>query len=162
MDEQTESPWEDINPRRTALVSQPEPQSQSLDPWSNPRTALAPATSDDFRRELTSCLALCGAVGMTEESRREWLTVAWGTLQGIPADLLARGCAEARRTADHPSKIVPTIMREVEQAWRWRREYHGGSTRIEPTRRIPEPERCTPEQARAILKEFGLSSAFRA
>lgn len=124
-----------------------------LSPWADPELALKPATKDDFRRELTACLALCGGIGLTEDGRREWLRAAWGTLQDMPADLLERGCAEARKTADHPSKIVPTIIRETEEALHRRR-----AVTARPTPQIagPKPEYCSPEEARAILDEFGL------
>jgi hypothetical protein len=96
MDEPTA--WEDINPT-TALAPQAERHSPSL----------APATSEQFRNELTACLALVVPVGMTEEARREWLLVAWETLKHLPPDILHYGCEEARKTSDHPSKIVPAI-----------------------------------------------------
>lgn len=133
-----------------------------MTPWADPELALKPADKKDFLRELTACLALCGGIGMTEDNRREWIRAAWGTLDGIPADLLERGCAEARRTCDHPSKIVPTILREVETAWRWRKEgKFGGQTNTCPPPQSPKPEYCTPEQAAAIMEEFGLRSETR-
>lgn len=69
-----------------------------------------------FRRELTSCLSLVAPVGMDVATRREWLASAWGTLKDYPADLIERGCAHARRVADHPAKIVPAILAEVDDA----------------------------------------------
>lgn len=74
-----------------------------------------------FRNELTACLALVVPVGMTEEGRREWLSVAWATLGHLPPDLLAIGCKAARQSCDHPSKIVPAIIAETEQQMHWRR-----------------------------------------
>ncbi len=59
---------------------------------------------------------------MTEEARREWLAVAWQTLKHLPADLLALGCREARKSCDHPSKLVPTIIKATEQQLGWRRD----------------------------------------
>lgn len=144
MDEPTA--WEDINPP-TALVPQPERRLQSLE-------RLKPATSDVFRNELTACLALVVPVGMTEEGRREWLSVAWATLGHLPPDLLAIGCKVARETCDHPSKIVPTIIAETQEMMRWRRD----AVRDEelPPAQLSEPDYCTPEQAREILAEFGI------
>lgn len=83
---------------------------------------LQPADSETFRNELTACLALVVPVGMTEESRREWLAVAWATLSHLPADVLAYGCKKARQTCEHPSKIVPTIIAETDEMMRWRRD----------------------------------------
>lgn len=60
---------------------------------------------------------------MTEEARAEWLAVAWNTLGHLPADLLARGARKARETSDHPSKIVPAILRETQDMLDWRREH---------------------------------------
>lgn len=76
-------------------------------------SGLEPATSEQFAAELTACLALVAPVGMTEESRREWLSVAWQTLKHLPPDILASGCGAARMTCDHPSKIVPAITAET-------------------------------------------------
>lgn len=84
---------------------------------------LVPAEAKRFRNELTACLVLTAPVGMTEEARGEWLAVAWQTLKHLPADLLAIGAAKARETADHPSKIVPTIIRETEESLKFRRKY---------------------------------------
>lgn len=122
---------------------------------------MQPATRQEFGVELTACLALVVPVGMTEEARREWLSVAWQTLKHLPSDLLAAGCIEARKTADHPSKIVPAIIAyaepRLENRQRIRREYPSSSLRIAGPER-PEPNYCTPEEAARILKEFGLKS----
>lgn len=120
--------------------------------------ALAPATREEFGVELTACLALVVPVGMTEEARREWLSVAWQTLKHLPSDLLAAGCIEARKTADHPSKIVPAIIEYAEPRLQNRkrisRDYP--ETWVEPKR--IEPNYCTPEEAAQILREYGLKS----
>jgi hypothetical protein len=75
-----------------------------------------------FRNELTACLALTAPAGMTEEARRDWLTVAWQSLRDIPPHILRVGTAKARLTCDHPSKIVPTIVAETAEMIRWNRE----------------------------------------
>jgi hypothetical protein len=122
---------------------------------------LKPASVDDFRRELTSCLALCAPAGFDEAVRREWLTTAWATLQGIPADLLTRGCASARKYADHPSKIVPSIMREIESTWSARKQsasVRNNFAQPEPTEARPIGEIVTAAQIAEIKAEFGLST----
>lgn len=100
---------------------------------------LAPAADEQFRNELTACLSLVVPVGMTEESRRDWLAVAWGTLKHLPADLLAHGCAEARKTADHPSKIVPAITAYAEprlrERQRFERHYPSDVPQLPPPRK---------------------------
>lgn len=121
---------------------------------------LKPASVDDFRRELTSCLALCAPAGFDEAVRREWLTTAWATLQGIPADLLVRGCTNARKYADHPSKIVPSIMREIETTWAARKQSASARrdfTAPERAEARPIGEIVTPAQIAEIKAEFGLT-----
>lgn len=39
----------------------------------------------------------------------EWITSALDDMDEIPAEIFLDGCREARRKADHPSKIIPTI-----------------------------------------------------
>lgn len=106
--------WEETNP---AMASAP--RSAPLSTFS---ASLRPATKDEFRSELTKCLALVVPAGMDEAARRDWLSVAWETLHGLPSDLLAIGAAKARLAADHPSKIVPAIMEEVSGLLRQRQE----------------------------------------
>jgi hypothetical protein len=111
-----------------------------------------PASADNFRNELTACLTLVAPVGMTEEAKRDWLAVAWATLQHLPADVLSFGCKAAREKCDHPSKIVPTIIAETKEMLSWRHD----SCRVQDTPRLPKPDYVTPSQASEILKEFGL------
>lgn len=135
--------WQDINPPMASARQQGR-HSPSLD--------------DDrlvFRNELTACLALTAPVGMTEESRREWLAIAWDTLNDIPPDILAIGARAARKKCDHPCKIVPTIVAECAEMLSWRSMVRRP---VEEVRQIaaPEPNYCTPEEAKAILDELGI------
>jgi hypothetical protein len=114
---------------------------------------LEPASTEQFRNELTACLALVAPAGMTEEARRDWLIVAWETLKHLPADILRSGCRVARETCDHPSKIVPTIIAETREMMRWRRDGVREFERDPPA--LPRPDYCTPAEAAAILAEFG-------
>jgi hypothetical protein len=143
MDEPTA--WEEINPP-TALAQRQEQRSKSL-------ARLVPATNEQFRNELTACLALVVPVGMTEEGRSEWLSVAWATLSHLPPDVLAVGCKAARERCDHPSKIVPTIIAETKEMMGWRRD---AVRQPEAARQLPRPDCVTPAQAAEILQEFGL------
>ena len=95
-------------------------------------------------------------VGMTEEGRAEWLSVAWITLQDLPADLLALGCAEARKTCDHPSKLVPAIIAATKASLALRRQAAEPyvSHRIEGQK----PSYVTADEASSILKQYGLRS----
>lgn len=119
---------------------------------------LVPATQDDFRRELTATIALCMPTGFSEDDRAEWLRAAWGTLNGIPADLLALGCAHARRVCDHPAKVVPAIMREVDDLWAARKRglRSASERRVEGSEE--QIESATPEQIASIKAEFGIAT----
>lgn len=133
-------------------VQRPEPQSLSL-------ARLEPASTETFRNELTACLALVVPVGMTEESRREWLAVAWATLQHLPADVLSIGCKAARETCDHPSKIVPTIIATTKEMLGWRRS---AALDDRHDTQLPAPDYITPAEASSILEEFGLKRGSQA
>lgn len=159
MDEPTA--WEDINPQ-TALAR---PQGQRLPSLDR----LEPASSDVFRNELTACLALVVPVGMTEEGRREWLSVAWATLGHLPPDLLAIGCKKARESCDHPSKIVPAIIAETEQQMHWRRNSAGTAP---ASQLLPAPKSLMDRRGEAmteiecaelnsILESLGATARYR-
>lgn len=148
-----ETAWADINP---PMASAPRPA--PLSAFSTSR--LEPATRTEFRNELTACLALVAPVGMDEAARGEWLAVAWDTLKHLPSDLLSIGCRKAREVADHPSKIVPAILAETDETLRRRRELAREYGQPVPRLEAPKEDICTPEQARAILEEFGLAGKF--
>jgi hypothetical protein len=86
------------------------------------------------------------------------------TLSHLPSDLLERGCKKARETADHPAKIVPIIMKEVDDdyAWRKRMESSGPSksyfAALNAAPIEQETDYCTAEQARTILQELGIKT----
>lgn len=149
MDSNEPTAWQDINP---PMASPPQPAPVC--------GYLAPATNIEFRNELVACLTLVAPVGMTEEAQTNWLRVAWDTLKHLPADLLSAGCAEARKTADHPSKIVPAIAgyaeTRLEARRRLEREYPTGQVALPAPRE--NPNYCTPEEAAEILKQYGLKS----
>jgi hypothetical protein len=91
---------------------------------------------------------------MTEEARRDWLTVAWETLGHIPPSILEIGARKARLTCDHPSKIVPTIIAETADHMRLHRETQ---SEVRPLQIAgPKPQYCTAAEAAAILQEYGL------
>ncbi len=130
-----------------------------------------PATSDQFRNELTACLALVVPVGMTEESRREWLTVAWGTLKHLPPDALLVGCKAARETCDHPSKIVPAILKATEQMMSWKRDAPSSSAyvalpapRVRPVmdRRGEAMSDDDTAELNTLLEKLGATARYRA
>lgn len=128
-----------------------------------------PASSETFRNELTACLALVAPVGMTEEAKRDWLAVAWGTLKHLPPDLLSRGCMVARQTCDHPSKIVPTIVAETDKAMEMRRDVarYTFPMLTEPRKRDVMEHRGKPmteeetEELNRILEGLGATARYR-
>lgn len=127
-------------------------------PRREPRSACSVQTEAEartiFRNELTACLALVAPVGMTEEAKRDWLAVAWQTLSHIPPDVLVIGARQARQICDHPSKLVPAIIAATKDTMAWRRE----ANRTDDPQ-LPPPDYVTPEEAEAILAEFGLKRA---
>lgn len=128
---------------------------------SAPRRELPCKSSDDdprtvFRNELTACLTLTAPVGMNEEARRDWFAVAWDTLKDIPPNDLARAARKARETCDHPAKIVPAIVKAVEELRPWEKITRSRSIYDHPQLEGPDTIRCTPEEARAILDEVGI------
>lgn len=132
---------------------------------------LTPATRGDARRTLMPTLSLVAPVGMTEDDQTAWIGAALGTLSGIPADLLERGCLAARKVADHPSKIVAAIFKEIGAAWDTRKrdlskvsriaDIAGGVDDTKPweKRETFDPaDAPTPEDIAAIKAEFGLTT----
>jgi hypothetical protein len=154
MDEPT--PWEEINPR-TALAPRREPPLPSLD-------RLKPASTEQFRNELTACLALTAPAGMTEEGRREWLAVAWETLKHLPPDILSIGCRKARESCDHPSKIVPTIMAETAEAMSARRSggYYAPSLPSPPVKKHVMDRRGEPMSEEETAELNGILEKLKA
>ena len=57
---------------------------------------------------------------MTADERKGWLHAAYAVLRDYPADLIERGAKQAALVADHPAKIVPAIIRAIEDDLRWR------------------------------------------
>lgn len=74
---------------------------------------------------------------MTQEERRGWLHAAYKALGDIPADKLGDAVAEAMRTVDHPSKIVPAIRKALEGPGR----YQSNVTIVAPSHEELEAER---------------------
>ncbi len=116
---------------------------------------LLPATPTRAVAELGACLSLVAPTGMNGDDRTEWLKVAQMTLSDLPADLLARGCEKARRTCDHPSKVVPCILEEVEFAMRRRQEMrtamYGARRDPIPHPRLPDPQYVDPAELTKLL-----------
>lgn len=72
---------------------------------------LAPRSLEEIMAALSRCLTLTAPTGMSQEDRLEWLTIAAPELADLPSMLFDDALAHARRTADHPAKIIPTILK---------------------------------------------------
>ena len=117
---------------------------------------LKPANADEIIATVAPCLALVAGVGMHDDARDEWLIAAAEALRGIPTDLLIRGCDAAKLRADHPSKILTTIMDEVGGTWSWRRARK--SERLDNRHVEKETATCTAEEAREIARRYKVGS----
>ncbi|EQA96834.1 hypothetical protein [Sphingobium baderi] len=72
---------------------------------------LAPRSMDEIMAALSRCLTLTAPTGMSQEDRLEWLTIAAPELADLPSMLFDDACAHARKTCDHPAKIIPAILK---------------------------------------------------
>ena len=120
------------------------------------RASLRPASTEMIAAELSRCLSLCAASAMTMEDRAEWIAVASLEFTDMPEDIFLAACASARRTCDHPSKLVPAIMRFEPETSAETRRYILRQTlmQIENAGRLvlptePEPEEEMTEAERA-------------
>jgi hypothetical protein len=124
----------------------------------------APARDEDLATELTPCLTLVAPAGMTKGERTLWLHAAARALDGIPLDLLRKGCDAALKLADHPSKIVATIYRTIEPDLERRRREAGIAPRPLPLPRPDETEEERQErlEVRDLMAGLGKRLAARA
>lgn len=119
-----------------------------------------PASLPEFITALTPCLQLCAPVGMTVEDRDTWFDAAYMAVGHLPADVLRKAAIRAMQTADHPSKIVPAIIRETEQAERGpiagftSAPNFGVAETIAPDRRPPEERAAVAQSMGALLKKL--------
>lgn len=72
---------------------------------------LAPRSLNEIMAALARCLTLTAPTGMSQEDRLEWLKVAAPELADLPSMIFDDACAHARRTCDHPAKIIPAILK---------------------------------------------------
>lgn len=163
MDDQT--PWEEIGGKLPAKRESSLPAERSsaaaLEARRRDVHDLVPVSRDEFFSAVGPCLTLAAGVGMSQSDQDAWLEAAYQALDGIPISLLARGAQAAMQKADHPSKIVPAIVAEIGESWRWRKEHRPGRAapastvvpqerRIEPPRQMRDPSRPRPTEAEII------------
>jgi hypothetical protein len=116
---------------------------------------LQPAPVTETVALLTACLALVKPAGMSGEDAQSWLRVAAKELAHLPSDLLADGCAQARRTCTHHGQIVPTIIKATDEMMALRREMVRRAER-KPERTVEElfpPWKPEPGELEAIKRE---------
>jgi hypothetical protein len=109
-----------------------------------------------------ACLTLVAPTGMTAEDRDAWVKVARATLSGIPADLLAVGCKEARKRCRFASEIVPLIFETVEASWQHREKQLEWERQAFANRNAPRltvapekpPEYVRAEEVRKLIKSL--------
>jgi hypothetical protein len=104
-----------------------------------------PLDMDTALEELGRCLTLCAPSGMGSDERRTWLVAAWAEIKDIPIGPFLSACNTARKTCDHPSKIVPTIIRdshELTATIRRNQNLDAAQERIA----LPAPYREEPDQ----------------
>lgn len=131
------------------------PPAPSLD------SRLCPLSPTEALMELSRCLTLCAPSGWSVEDRAEWLTIAMADIGEFPAEVFREACKQARRTCDHPAKLVPAICAYAEpQAERLRlllrntRAPHLFSVKIEPP---PAMTQADADATPAHLIELGIS-----
>ena len=80
------------------------------------------------------------------------------TLSHLPAGYLERGCRKARETCDHPSKIIPAILHELEYvlpALESNRRPLLEPRSFTPPPKLPAPEYVDPAEVRKLIQSIG-------
>lgn len=86
-----------------------------LNAWREASEEAAPMEMGAAMIELGQCLTLCAPSGMREDERVNWLTVAHSRIAHIPAKPFWTACQYAMDHCDHPSKIIPTIIKRSKE-----------------------------------------------
>ena len=84
---------------------------------------------------------------MSLEDRIEWLTVAAGECQTIPAKLFAEACQHVRSRCDHPAKLIPAIHAYADEhfdTFAWRNRPASKSPRLTV---VAAPKRAAPKMS---------------
>ena len=78
------------------------------------RALLAPANPHLVNDTLEFLLVLVVPTGMSEAERSAWMTAARAAVRHLPGDQLQVGARAARALADHPSKVIPALLRATD------------------------------------------------
>ncbi|WP_022684541.1 hypothetical protein [Sphingobium bisphenolivorans] len=109
----TDAAWDEQKRQRVKLLrASLEAEIEALE------AKLAPRSIEEIMAALSRCLTLTAPTGMSQDDRLEWLTIAAPELADLPSMLFDDACAHARRTCDHPAKIIPAILK-YEPAHYW-------------------------------------------
>ena len=99
---------------------------------------------------------------MSSEDAQAWLRVAASELSHLPSEMLAKGCAAARKTCTHHGQIVPAVLKEVGE---WYDMVAEGARiagrRSQALAALAEPERWTPSQAELAQIKAEVAKALR-
>lgn len=118
--------------------------------------ALEHSDPDQIVVALMPVLALVGAAGMTQADREEWLHAAVDALRHIPSDLLASAASRARLSCDHPSKVIPFIVKDSAESLAFRRRRLADLQELDAAhhaKSLPAPGKsyCTGQEASEII-----------
>ncbi|MCW2405053.1 hypothetical protein M2336_001682 [Sphingobium sp. B1D7B] len=100
---------------------------------------------------------------MSQDERKEWLRIAYLEVENIPGCEFFDRTAHARKVADHPAKIIPSIFGHkftFDITGSYKSRLHSARKRLENAEAPalpapPQEEYCTPEQIAAIKAEYG-------
>ncbi len=102
---------------------------------------------------LTPCLQLCAPVGMGSDDKDTWFEAAYVALSDYPADKIREAARKAMGTADHPSKVIPAIVREIEA--REKSGYQSMPNPITPPSQSTYQRELPSEERRKVAQTMG-------
>lgn len=110
------------------------------------------------------CLALVAPTGLSEADRNEWLVAALVTLDELKLDSdVLRSAAKAARhdpRCDHHSKIIPAMMRHINEHWGQAKQNHRFAAEFATTpapreaQIAPPVEEIPMEELRTYSRDF--------
>jgi hypothetical protein len=101
---------------------------------------------------------------MSSDERGTWLATAWAEVSDMPGPAFLDACAAARRTVEHPAKLIPAIIREGKE-WgdllrrRYQREQAQWENQNAPrltadTTPQPEPWEADRDEVKGMMAEL--------
>jgi hypothetical protein len=110
---------------------------------------LRPMPLPDLMLALTPCLQLVAPVGMSVDDKASWFEAAQMALSHLPADMVRDAAVKAMRQADHPSKIVPIIIRETKDWYETRKSYSDIANKFQALP-APNKDNRSPSERKSI------------